>query len=291
MSTAMMGWGSLIAQGAANTVTAIGSIPLTKKSNAIAQAQANIAKYQAQIYGYKAEAAKAKSEVSLVQAETSRSKIQVANAQANLARANAQLMERKYQQTRWAGERAIVQKTAEAGRVKASQRASLAANGIAIGEGSAAELQASTDIIKEIDVNQMSLNALEQAWGYRFQAGNYELQAVGFEGQALNYEAEAVAYEGQSVDYLGQAVAYQGQVANANISSYYALANKSNKWDNFGVSLLGGASQVANQYMQMSAYGVFDTNKSKNLSTNIGSGWNMPDIATSYKSTVINGYK
>ena len=256
-----MGWGSLIAQGAANTVTAIGSIPLTKKSNAIAQAQANIAKYQAQIYE--------------IQADVSRSRIQVANAQANLARKNAQLMERQYQQTLYASERAIVQKTAEAGRVKASQRASLAANGIAIGEGSAAELQASTDLIKEIDVNQMKTNALQQAWGYRFQASNYELAAIGYEGTALDYEAQAVAYEGQAV--------------NANVTGLYAMASRSNKWDNFAVSLLGGASQVTNQYMQMSAYGVFDTNK--NQSTNIGSGWNMPDIATSYKSTVINGYK
>ena len=51
-----------------------------------------------------------------------------------------------------------------------------------MGEGSAAELQASTDIVKEIDVNQIKSNALNNAWGYR-------MQAAGFEGQALMAEA------------------------------------------------------------------------------------------------------
>ena len=92
----------------------------------------------------------------------------------------------------------------------------MAANGIAVGEGSAAELQASTDIIKEIDSNQLTANARREAWGLRMQAANYE-------GQALMAEAQ-----------------------------------KKNKWDVFGTTLLGGASQVANSYMLYKAQGVLD---------------------------------
>lgn len=106
----------------------------------------------------------------------------IAQSQANIARINAQTMMRAYESTLRASERDIQKTTMAAGRTKSSQRAALAANGIAIGEGSAAELQASTDIVKEIDVNQIRSNALNQAWGYRMQAAN-------FNGQALQAEA------------------------------------------------------------------------------------------------------
>ena len=58
-----------------------------------------------------------------------------AQAQANIARINAQMMERQYQATLRASEKAIVSKTMAAGQVKSAQRAALAANGIAVGEG------------------------------------------------------------------------------------------------------------------------------------------------------------
>lgn len=106
----------------------------------------------------------------------------IAQSQANIARINAQTMMRQYEATLRASEKDIQKTTMAAGRVKGSQRAALAANGIAVGEGSAAELQASTDIVKEIDVNQIKSNALNNAWGYR-------MQAAGFEGQALMAEA------------------------------------------------------------------------------------------------------
>ena len=187
----------LIAQGIANTISAFGSLSITKHNNAIAQSQANI------------------------------------------ARINAQMMERQYESTLRSSERAITQKTMAAGQAKASQRAALAANGIAVGEGSAAELQASTDIVKEMDVNQIKANALSQAWGYKTQAVNYESQALMSEAQ------------------------------------------KQSRWGTFGVTLLGGASQVANSYGLMGVNGVFDTNES--------GSWAYPDIRAGYKKTMIPG--
>ena len=125
---AQFGYGMLITQGIANTITALGSFGVSKHSNAAAQAQANI------------------------------------------ARINAQMMERQYQATLRASEKAIVSKTMAAGQVKSAQRAALAANGIAVGEGSAAEMQASTDIVKEMDVNQIKSSALSGATGGRASA-------------------------------------------------------------------------------------------------------------------------
>lgn len=110
----------------------------------------------------------------------------VAQSQANIARINAQTMMRAYESTLRASERDIQRTTMAAGRTRSSQRAALAANGIAIGEGSAAELQASTDIVKELDVNQIRSNSLNQAWGYRMQAANYSGQALMAEAQKQN---------------------------------------------------------------------------------------------------------
>lgn len=99
-------------------------------------------------------------------------------AQANIARLNAQTMELQAQGALRAAERETLKTSMRAGQVKSAQRAALAANGIAVGEGSAAELQASTDIVKQMDMQQIMTNA----WG---QAGAARMQATSHEGQAL----------------------------------------------------------------------------------------------------------
>ena len=110
----------------------------------------------------------------------------IAQSQANIARLNAQMMEWQAQSRLRSNEKDQVRLTMQAGQTKASQRAALAANGIAVGEGSAAELQASTDIIKEIDSNQMTANARREAWGMRMQAAQYEGQSLMAEAQKKN---------------------------------------------------------------------------------------------------------
>ncbi|MBQ9240561.1 MAG: hypothetical protein IJ164_04370 [Duodenibacillus sp.] len=121
----------------------------------------------------------------LISAFASRSVTRYQNAalqaQANIARINAETMERRYQATLHDAESQITRQTMQAGQVKHSQRASLAANGIAVGVGSAAEQQASTDLIKEMDRNTLARNALSQAWGYRWQGVNYSNQALAAE--------------------------------------------------------------------------------------------------------------
>ncbi|WP_434516439.1 hypothetical protein AB6Q56_07455 [Dechloromonas sp. ARDL1] len=98
--------------------------------------------------------------------------------QAAIADTNARIAELGAQSALSQGQQQVAQLTMRAGQLKSAQRANLAANGIDLGEGSAAEIQASTDIMKEIDKNTVEANAVRSAWGYRTQAVNYENEAL-----------------------------------------------------------------------------------------------------------------
>ncbi|HJA17744.1 MAG TPA: hypothetical protein H9960_06425 [Candidatus Duodenibacillus intestinigallinarum] len=94
----------------------------------------------------------------------------ILQSQANIARLNAQMMEFNAQQRLRSAEKDQVRLTMQAGQVKGSQKAAIAANGLATNEGSAVEVLSSTDIIKEIDSNQIKENAQRDYWGMRMQA-------------------------------------------------------------------------------------------------------------------------
>lgn len=68
------------------------------------------------------------------------------------------------------GQHEVARLTMKAGQVKSAQRAAMAANGIDLGVGNAAEVQASTEILKEIDKNTLEANAIRSAWGYQVDA-------------------------------------------------------------------------------------------------------------------------
>lgn len=110
-------------------------------------------------------------------------KIQL-EGQAALADTNARIAELGAQQEMIKGERDVANLTLQAGQVKGAQRAAMAANGIDLGEGNAAEVQASTDIMKEIDKNTAHANAVRSAWGYRTQGMNYQNEAIVKRGTA-----------------------------------------------------------------------------------------------------------
>lgn len=114
--------------------------------------------------------------------------------EASIAETNARLSETAAQQELRRGEFEIGQVTRKAGQVKGSQRASMAANGIDLGVGSAAELQASTDLMKEVDRNQIEANAISSAWGYRTQATNYQNEARMSRAGASSINAGSAAY-------------------------------------------------------------------------------------------------
>ena len=98
--------------------------------------------------------------------------------QSDIAGINARIAELGAQQELYRGQQQVGALTMKAGQVKSSQRASMAANGIDLGEGNAAEIQASTDIMKEVDKNTIEANAVRSAWGYRTQSTNYQNEAL-----------------------------------------------------------------------------------------------------------------
>jgi ribosomal protein L27 len=100
------------------------------------------------------------------------------DTQANLADINARIAERGAQSALLRGQKQVGALTLKAGQLKSRQRVSLAANGVDLGVGNAAELQASTDIMAEIDKNTIEANSVMEAWGYRTNAVNYQNDAL-----------------------------------------------------------------------------------------------------------------
>lgn len=101
-----------------------------------------------------------------------------ARAAAAIAETNARIAETGAQTALMRGQQQVAASTLRAGMLKGRQRAALAANGVDLGEGSAAELQASTDIMSRLDAQTIELNAIFDAWGYRTSAASYMNDAL-----------------------------------------------------------------------------------------------------------------
>lgn len=96
---------------------------------------------------------------------------------AEVADLNARMAERNAQSSLQRGQQAASEVSRRAGQLQSRQRVSLAASGVDLGEGSAAEMIASTDVMKEIDMHTAETNAVYEAWGYRVQGMNYQNEA------------------------------------------------------------------------------------------------------------------
>lgn len=95
-------------------------------------------------------------------------------------------------------------------QVKGAQRASFAASGVDSEFGSAADAQAETDLLSELDVISVKSNAWREAWGYKVAANNSR-----FSGQMAVNAAENTARNTILTGGM-QAVGYGAQ------STYYA---------------------------------------------------------------------
>lgn len=141
----------------------------------------------------------------------------VQKAQASVMADNAEIARMGVEQSYRQGEEQIAQITRKAAQVKGKQKASMAANGVALGVGSSAEVLASTDVLKEIDVKNARMNALSQAWGYNRSSLMYGAQSSG-------------------------------------LSSIASYNSSTGAWASANASALSGATQVAQWWTQM--YGV-----------------------------------
>jgi hypothetical protein len=86
-------------------------------------------------------------------------------------------------------------------QVKGQQIASMAANGIDVGYGSAARLQEDTQTLANDDATNLYRNIEERTKGHLIQASNYETQAVG--AKARGKAALTSSYFGAASSILG----------------------------------------------------------------------------------------
>lgn len=140
-------------------------------------------------------------------------------AQAATAEINARIAELGAESTLNQGKQQVANLTMQAGQLKGAQRTAMAARGVDLGEGSAAEIQVTTDLMKDIDAQTAKANAVRSAWGQR-------MQATQFNNSARSARASA-----------------------SSISPAWAATT----------SLLGSASSVASSWYTMNKAGVFDS--------------------------------
>lgn len=105
-------------------------------------------------------------------------------SQAAIAEINANIADMGAESALLQGNSEIGKLTMQVGQLKSRQRVSMAANGIDLGVGNAAEIAASTDLMKEVDVDTIRSNAARTAWGYRTQASNLRTEAASNRGAA-----------------------------------------------------------------------------------------------------------
>jgi hypothetical protein len=98
--------------------------------------------------------------------------------QSDMAAINASREEMMAQSIEESGKSQVGAYTMQAGQRKAGAVASMAARGIALGVGSTAEVAASMDVEKDLNVLAINTNTTRQAWAAREQRTNYENESL-----------------------------------------------------------------------------------------------------------------
>ena len=134
--------------------------------------------------------------------------------QSNMASINASREEMTAESIEEAGKSQIANYTMQAGQAKAGATASMAARGIVLGVGSAADVSASMDIEKDLNVLAINQNTTRQAWGAREQETNYQNESLIDRTSSVNAlrSANSVSPIGSTVNsLLGSATQIAGQ--------------------------------------------------------------------------------
>lgn len=113
-----------------------------------------------------------------------------------IAERQAEYLEESAQQALVQGQRAEQSSRLSYANLKGAQRAQLAANGVALNEGSSLSLLTTTDYFNEVDAAAIGMNAINEALGYRTQAHAVRAEGIndraGRLAQATAYRAEAM---------------------------------------------------------------------------------------------------
>jgi hypothetical protein len=164
-----------------------------------------------------------------------------ANAIKYTASVNARIAELGAQSVLAQAEKEAVNLTLKAGALKSTQKAAMAANGIDLGVGSAAEVIASTEIMKESDMQTIKENSVRSAWGYRTQGASATAEGITQSTNALigaNTEALNVTIQG----------AAQARSLRNQASANYSASNSISPSAAATSTLIGGAASVAESW-------------------------------------------
>lgn len=147
--------------------------------------------------------------------------------QKTMAGINASMAEGQAMAIMESGQREIGRYSMQAGQLKSSRIASTAARGVQGGVGSAAEVIASGDVVKQIDMLTMNANTVRAAEAQRMQAQNIRASAL-----MMGAQAEGLRKTGQSmtpwVGGLTGLLSGGSQVA-MQTAMYYGLNPYSNR--------------------------------------------------------------
>lgn len=141
--------------------------------------------------------------------------------QAALAETNAKIADSNARNALYAGEKQEQQSRLESAQLKSRQRVGYASGGVDLSSDTAVATLTSTDVLGEIDANQIKANALRGAWGHR-------MEGVGLRSQASMYRATAGAI-------------------NPGLSA--------------ATTLLASGTQVASKYYDMKSSGALDESR------------------------------
>lgn len=97
--------------------------------------------------------------------------------QSDIAAINSRIAEMSAREELRKGQKQASSLKLQTGQLRSRQKTAMAANGIDLIEGSAAEIAASTELMSEIDAQTIESNAIQSAWGYKTQASNYLTEA------------------------------------------------------------------------------------------------------------------
>lgn len=107
-----------------------------------------------------------------------------ANAQGQVQANNAQMAEYQAEDATARGDLGAQAQGMRTNRLKGTQRAALASNGVDLSVGSALQIQTDTDYFGQVDKTTITDNAAREAWGYRAQGANFDANASILRGRA-----------------------------------------------------------------------------------------------------------
>ncbi len=153
---------------------------------------------------------------------------------ADVSDINARMAETAAQQALLSGQREEQRVRLNTANVKSAQRVNLAASGVDISSGSAANVLKSTDVMGEIDALTVKDNAMRQAFGYRARGIDSTNQALMSRAQASAISPETAFATSGLNSYSRMAPAidkYFKEVdANKNEDPIFAYGKNKNWW-------------------------------------------------------------